>query len=166
VDHLRDVRLIIFDADGTLRRTTRKGLPCPNVPGEWELIPGVAEYLADLRRARPDLVFGIASDQGGVGLGYLSLDSARGMLEETARQAHGYQPPGPALQICPHAPREGCVCRKPAPKMLQRIAVYYFIGQERTLYVGDMESDRLAAERAGMQFEWAWEFFGWPRPDD
>jgi len=86
------------------------------------------------------------------------------MLEETARQALGYLPPAPAIQICPHAPRESCICRKPEPKMLQRIALYYFIGPERTLYVGDMESDRKAAESARVRFEWAWEFFGWPRP--
>src|SRR5215207_3304886 len=102
MEHLEDVRLIIFDADGTLRRTTVEGLPCPNRPSDWELIPGVAEYLAELRAARPDLVFGVASNQGGVGLGFLARDVAREMLDEMARQALGYALPAPAVQLCPH----------------------------------------------------------------
>lgn len=31
-------KLIIFDADGTLRRCTVPGQPCPNKDGEWELM--------------------------------------------------------------------------------------------------------------------------------
>ena len=72
------VRLYIFDADGTLRRTTVEGLPCPNRPGEWELIPGVRGRLAEIDWGRAR--FGVASNQGGVGLGYLSLAAARGLL--------------------------------------------------------------------------------------
>ncbi len=50
------------------------------------------------------------------------------------------------------------------PKMLQPIAVYYFMGPERAVDVGDQDKDQRAAERAGVRFEWARELFGWFRP--
>ena len=81
------VKLYVFDADGTLRRTTVPGLACPNRPGDWELIPGVRERLARFDWGPKGVSFGVASNQGGVGLGYLSFETARAMLVETARQA-------------------------------------------------------------------------------
>lgn len=63
-------KLIILDADGTLRRTTVPGLPCPNAPDEWELIPGVRERLAEIDWTTTH--FAIVSNQGGVALGYLT----------------------------------------------------------------------------------------------
>ena len=64
----RPIKLYIFDADGTLRRTTVEGLPCPNKPGDWELMPGVRGRLAEIARAASGggVHFGVASNQGGV----------------------------------------------------------------------------------------------------
>ena len=77
----RRIKLYVFDADGTLRRSTVPGLPCPNKPGEWELIPGVRERLARISWGEGGARFGVATNQGGVGLGYLTLGAARGLLE-------------------------------------------------------------------------------------
>jgi histidinol phosphatase-like enzyme len=74
----RPVKLYIFDADGTLRGCTVPGQPCPNRPGEWELLPGVRERLARIgwdERAGPH--FAVATNQGGVGLGYFTEREAR-----------------------------------------------------------------------------------------
>ena len=30
------------------------------------------------------------------------------------------------------------------------------------LFVGDSETDRIAAKNAGIDFCWAWDFFNWP----
>ena len=155
------VRLYIFDADGTLRRTTVEGLPCPNRPGEWELMPGVRERLAEIDWSRAR--FGVASNQGGVGLGYLSLAAARGLLEEMAAEAFGVTkaPPG-SVELCPHAPHLGCPCRKPNPGMLMRLMRRFGAGPDETLFVGDMDKDEGAARAAGTRFMWAHEFFGRP----
>ena len=155
------VRLYIFDADGTLRRTTVEGLPCPNRPGEWELIPGVRERLAEIDWGRAR--FGVASNQGGVGLGYLSLGAARRLLEEMVVEAFGVtEPPPGSVELCPHAPHAGCHCRKPGPEMLLRLMRRFGARPEETLFVGDMDKDEGAARGAGTRFMWAREFFGWP----
>ena len=65
--------------------------------------------------------------------------------------------------MCVHALEEGCTCRKPAPGMLHRILERTGVPAARALFVGDLETDREAARRAGMPFRWAHEFFGWRR---
>jgi D-glycero-D-manno-heptose 1,7-bisphosphate phosphatase len=158
-------RLIIFDADGTLRYCNVEGQPCPNRDGEWELYPGVAGKLSRFRWSGPGdgdgdgTGYGIASNQGGVGVGYFSLETAMGLLEDTFREAFGFPPEPGTVQICPHHPRSGCQCRKPNPLMLNRLMDLYGVTADRVLFVGDMEADREAAENAGCDFEWAWDFF-------
>jgi D-glycero-D-manno-heptose 1,7-bisphosphate phosphatase len=156
-------RLIVFDADGTLRRSTVWGQPCPNRPGEWELLPRVKEVLAEIPWGRPEVGgvgFGIASNQGGVGLGYLSEEMARQLIVDMVVEIFGEEPAEGTIQICPHRPDAGCECRKPGPLMLERLIERWKVPAEETLYVGDMESDRQAAENTGCHFEWAGEFFG------
>jgi len=156
-------KLYVFDADGTLRRSTVPGRPCPNDDSEWELIPGVRERLAEIVRGPGGASFGVASNQGGVGLGYLTLRKARAMLEETAAQAFGVRPAPPgSVEICPHAPHLKCPCRKPRPEMLLRLMRRFRAGPHETLFVGDLPTDEETAFNAETHFAWAHEFFGWP----
>jgi D-glycero-D-manno-heptose 1,7-bisphosphate phosphatase len=161
----RPIRLYIFDADGTLRRTTVAGLPCPNEPGQWELIPGVRERLARVDWSPASARFGIATNQGGIGLGYLTYEMAHALLVEMVRQAFGVEPPTGSIEICPHAPQEGCPCRKPRPGMLLKLMHRFRARRDETLFVGDMDRDEEAARRAGVRFLWAHEFFDWPARD-
>ncbi len=158
----RQFKLYVFDADGTLRRTTVPGLPCPNRPGEWELIPGVRERLSRIEWGEGGARFGVATNQGGVGLGYLTLAAARGLLVEMVVEAFGVEPPPGAIEICPHEPHWVFACRKPEPEMLLRLMRRFRAEPEETLYVGDMDKDEGAALAAGTRFMWAHEFFGWP----
>ncbi len=156
------IRLYVFDADGTLRRTTVPGLPCPNGPGEWELIPGVRERLARIEWGEGGARFGVATNQGGVGLGYMTLAAARSLVEEMVLAAFGVPAPPGSVEICPHAPHWGCGCRKPRPGMLLNLMRRFSVAPGETLYVGDMDRDEGAARAAGTRFMWAHEFFGWP----
>ena len=158
----RPIKLYIFDADGTLRRTTVEGQPCPNKPGEWELIPGVRERLSQIDWTRAG--FGVASNQGGVGTGYMSHEAAYHLLFDMAAAALGSAPPAGSIQMCPHAPHTNCPCRKPKPLMLRRLMHRFRATKGETLFVGDMERDEEAARGAGVRFLWAHEFFGWERP--
>jgi D-glycero-D-manno-heptose 1,7-bisphosphate phosphatase len=152
-------KLIIFDADGTLRRTTVAGQPCPNAPGEWVLMPGVKERLAAID---PSTKLGIASNQAGVALGFLSHSMAYQLLVDLCRILDLPQRRW-RIEYCPHHPRERCACRKPEPGMLDAIMLHYDVDDPaEVLYVGDLESDRECAARAGVPFMWAHTFFDWP----
>jgi len=152
--------LYIFDADGTLRRCTVLGQPCPNRPDEWELLPGVQKKLATIDWSSNR--FAIASNQGGVALGFLTLQAAADMLHETASAAMELCASGadPIIAICPHAHASRCACRKPAPGLISELMVLAATTAEETVFIGDQESDREAAERAGVRFAWAKDFFG------
>jgi HAD-hyrolase-like len=50
---------------------------------------------------------------------------------------------------CPHAPEDGCPCRKPATGLLERGAAAWGIDLERLWLIGDKASDVEAGWRAG-----------------
>lgn len=157
-----DYKLIIFDADGTLRRCTVEGQPCPNKPGEWELMPNVKETLARINWGSPHVggvAYGIASNQAGVALGYMTEEMAYRLLKDMTVEAFGGWPTTGTIQVCPHAPDANCACRKPKPLMLRRLMKSWMLPPSKALYVGDMESDKQAAKNAECHFMWASEFF-------
>lgn len=158
-------QLILFDADGTLRRTTVPGQVCPNKPGEWEVIPEAQAWFNRHGPFHPQggprsLRVGIASNQGGVGLGFLGFEVAHSMLRDLYQALTGHPAPAGSVLICPHRPVDECYCRKPSPGLLDEMCRFYAVERSRTLYVGDMESDQEAARRAFIDFVWAEEFFG------
>jgi histidinol-phosphate phosphatase family protein len=157
-------RLLLLDRDGTLNRSL--GHRPPNRPEEVELLPGVAARLH--RYATSGWRIVIVTNQGGVAFGY-----------QTEAQAHAtHQALLDALPatvdasyLCPHHP-EGtiphyaiaCPSRKPAPGAIQDALDRFQAQPQDCLFVGDQDSDRLAAKAAGIPFSWAWEFFGWEPP--
>lgn len=156
-------RLLIADADGTIRRCTIPGQPCPNKPNEWQLIPEARDWL---REVDWDYYYlGIASNQGGISLGYLNQDIAHQMLGEMVIQAIERFPPIGSLLICPSLDTTD-PDRKPNPGMLLKIMQKWRCSSYQTLMVGDMESDRQAADAAGVDFIWAWDLFGFQRGND
>lgn len=150
--------LIIFDADGTLRRCTVEGQPCPNRGGEWALIPGVQERLGQIDWGVTGL--GIASNQGGIAYGFLDERTAYLLLANMVRAATGRWAKAGSIRFCPHKAGDDCLCRKPRPGMLLAVMRLWNVAPSRTLFVGDMGSDRLAAEAAEVDFVWAADFFG------
>ena len=51
--------------------------------------------------------------------------------------------------VCPHAPDDGCTCRKPEPGLIRRAADALGVAPERCAVVGDIGSDVEAARAAG-----------------
>ncbi len=156
-------KLIIFDADGTLRYCTVEKQPCPNKEGEWALFPDVVRKLSSFNWVSPGedsgVGYGIASNQGGVGSGYFSENTAMSLLKDTFTEAFGFPPAEGTIQMCPHIPYSGCACRKPAPGMLNQLMNLYRVSPEEVLFVGDRDDDRNAASNAGCDFQWISEFF-------
>jgi FMN phosphatase YigB (HAD superfamily) len=56
--------------------------------------------------------------------------------------------------------------RKPEPGMLFQAMQIIKAYPGETVFVGDQEKDKEAAERAGCRFHWAWEYFGRPEPEN
>ena len=56
-----------------------------------------------------------------------------------------------AVFVCPHAPEDGCNCRKPEPGLLQQIGQRYGVALADIRAVGDSLNDVRAAAAAGCQ---------------
>jgi D-glycero-D-manno-heptose 1,7-bisphosphate phosphatase len=155
--------LYIFDKDGTL--VGGVGNRPANSPVEQEPLPGVVEKLAQLRNAGHALA--IATNQGGVAWGFISLSQAYRLAWDAAEKVGGMD----AVSVCPYDARargenarqqyaRPSRRRKPDPGMIIDLArrLGYDLGD--VAFVGDRESDRQAAEAAGVEFYWANDFFG------
>jgi D-glycero-D-manno-heptose 1,7-bisphosphate phosphatase len=136
-------RALFLDRDGTLMIDTGYARD----PASVELLPGVAAGLVEARALGFELV--VISNQSGVARGIISpeqLASVQARLEELLRSE------GVALddvRFCVHHPDDGCRCRKPAAGMLEDAAMARGIDLERSVMIGDRDSDVLAGRNAG-----------------
>lgn len=155
-----NAKLIIFDLDGTLVRGVN-GIEIPNRLSEQEFIPGVLERCEQLRADGVKLA--IASNQGGVAYGYCAYEQAELRVMEAAKDIGAEW-----WLMCPYHPygtvqhfRQDSISRKPNPGMPWELMSSSRIFALDTIFVGDMDSDRMAANNAGVAFQWAKDFFGW-----
>jgi histidinol-phosphate phosphatase family protein len=130
---------VLCDRDGTLV----VDVPYNGNPERVVPLPGVALGLARLRTAGVRLA--IVSNQSGVAQGLLTPSQ----VESVNRRVTELLGPFSAVFWCPHAPGDGCGCRKPAPGMVHRAARALGIPVERCALVGDTGADVEAARAAG-----------------
>ncbi len=94
----------------------------------------------------------IISNQGGIAKGiYSHLDVKKVhkyMLEEFKKEGITVD----EIYYCPHhSGITKCLCRKPAPLMIEKAIARFGIDPAQSYFVGDSERDMQAAERAGVK---------------
>jgi D-glycero-D-manno-heptose 1,7-bisphosphate phosphatase len=150
---MRHVSVLYLDIDGTVRKGKEELGRFVNTAADVEVYAEVPELLAGYKALEWRIV-GI-SNQGGIGLGYMSEQDCLEAMVETNRQC------GFAMDkiiYCAHKPEDDCECRKPKSAMIVRARDYLFqqFGEVaplfRSIFVGDMDVDRETAQRAGMPF--------------
>ena len=137
------LRLALLDRDGTI--IVEKGFP--KDPDEVELIPGSAAAIRRLRSLGLRAV--VVSNQSGIGRGFLTPDdvervNAR-LLELLAAEGTTLD----AIFYCPHAPGDGCACRKPQRTLPDRAAAAFGADLARSFFVGDKKDDVDAGRNVG-----------------
>jgi histidinol-phosphate phosphatase family protein len=130
---------VLLDRDGTLIHD----VPYNGDPRRVRPLPGVREALDRLRAAGVRLA--VVSNQSGVGRG---LIGEREVASVNRRVEELLGPLGPWF-VCPHAPEDGCDCRKPAPGLVLRAAERLGVPPERCVVIGDIGADVEAARAAG-----------------
>ena len=136
---------IFFDRDGTLIEE-RNYLSDPD---QVVLIPGAAEAVRLARGAGYLAV--VLTNQSGVGRGYFTLEdvervNAR-MGELLGREGARID----GIYVCPHAPEDGCDCRKPRTGLVERAVRELGIDVGASWVVGDKATDLELARNAGMR---------------
>jgi D-glycero-D-manno-heptose 1,7-bisphosphate phosphatase len=137
-------RAVLFDLDGTLVRAFPEGETTrgPRTRDEVEILPGTREALESLQHARYWII--VVTNQPGIARGDVDPLKHRGVRLLVQRDL-----PIIKTYLCPHD-GEWCVCRKNRPGLIIQAAVEHELDLSQCWLVGDRETDREAAIRAGI----------------
>jgi histidinol-phosphate phosphatase family protein len=140
---------VILDRDGVLNRRP----PRAQYVRSWEefqWLPGALDGLRLLKDAGYRII--VVSNQAGIARRAMTEGDLaaihQAMIEEAAAAGGKID----AIYYCPHDWHARCECRKPSPGMLFQAQHDLNFDLSRTVFVGDDERDREAAERAGSPF--------------
>ncbi len=137
-------KVVFFDRDGTFN-------PDPGYIGHPDLFgfyKGVPESLHALKKQ--GWLTALISNQSGVGRGLFSLQDLSSInikMQSDLAQANTRID---FIENCIHSPGENCNCRKPKPFLIQKVLKKLNIQASDCVFVGDRESDILAAKNAGI----------------
>ncbi len=116
---------------------------------DFSFIPGVFEALREF--AKMGYVLIIVTNQSGIGRGYYTLEDFMKLNEWMLKRFEEEGIEIAEVLFCPHAPDEGCECRKPAPGMILEGIKKHNIDPDSSWMIGDKPTDMEAAIRAGVK---------------
>jgi D-glycero-D-manno-heptose 1,7-bisphosphate phosphatase len=105
--------------------------------------------LAPLRKLQDRYLLVVASNQSGVGRGYLDTAMLETINREIIAQLGNAGVSIDGVYCCPHHPSAGCSCRKPAPGMLLRAAADWELDLTTSHMLGERPTDLEAGHAAG-----------------
>jgi D-glycero-D-manno-heptose 1,7-bisphosphate phosphatase len=157
------VPMLYLDLDGTVRQGKDDPLGrFVNGPEDVVVFPEAVEMMRRWKTGGGRII--AVSNQGGIALGIVTFAAVKAAMAETHRQCEQLFD---KICWCSHHPDAAhpemarCWCRKPAPGLLIEgsldVAAHFdeYYPPYMGLMVGDREEDRLCAERAGLDFQWA-----------
>ena len=138
--------IVFLDRDGTLNTRLPRYVTSP---AELELLPGVADAVAELNRSGARVV--VVTNQRGLATGELGaeqLDEVHHALRECLSRNGAWLD---GIFVCPHD-HGTCDCRKPARGLFeQALAAAPWADPARCAMVGDMVTDVEPAAAMGMR---------------
>jgi D-glycero-D-manno-heptose 1,7-bisphosphate phosphatase len=145
-------KAVYVDLDGTIR-TTLSGKVAPSDPHDQVVLPGRKERLQSLKK-QGYKIFAV-SNQGGIEKGHVTHDQVKACFAKLDHDlGYVFDDMVYASSMDPKHPM-----RKPNPGMIHGLAEKHGVDLTKSFMVGDMASDRTAAERAGIPFHHADDFF-------
>ena len=134
-------RLILLDRDGVLNVDRVNSV---RTVADLEVESGAIEGCRLLKDAGYPL--GVISNQSAVGRGWMSEADLDAVNAELDRRLGGVID---AWFVCPHAPDDGCRCRKPGTLLLEQAQAEFGFDPRLTWFVVDADRDVEAARRFG-----------------
>ena len=136
---------VFVDRDGVINERVENGFVLRWSDFHWR--PDALEAMRMLAAAQVPVV--VASNQSCVGRGLLTAPDLEDIMRRMESRLAANGSPLTAWYCCPHAPHDGCDCRKPRPGMLLRAARELSFDLPQSHMIGDTATDVEAAERAG-----------------
>lgn len=140
------MKLVILGRNGTLNVHREDFVKSDS---EWTPLPGALEAVARLNHAGWHVV--IASNQSGLGRGLFDVASLNAMHAKMHKMLAAVGGRVDAVFFCPHAPDEGCDCRKPKPGLFFQIGERYGVDLANVPTAGDSLRDLQAGAAAGCE---------------
>jgi D-glycero-D-manno-heptose 1,7-bisphosphate phosphatase len=140
------IRHVILDRDGVLNRERPSGWLSD--PGQWEWEAGVVEALGIW--SAQGIRISVVTNQSGIGRGAVSKAAVEGVHEWLRRELASFGVEVVDIFVCPHAPEEGCDCRKPKPGLVLQAVERSGVPAAQTLVIGDDLRDLDAGRAAGL----------------
>ncbi|PDT81478.1 HAD-IIIA family hydrolase [Sinorhizobium sp. BJ1] len=142
---MKHEKTVLVDRDGVLnRKPPRAHYVCSY--DQWEWLEGSKEALALLHRAGYRVI--VVSNQAGIARGAMTSTDLESIHQRMCAEAAAAGGKITAIYHCPHGWDDGCACRKPKPGMLYEAQREFDLDLTRTLFIGDDERDRQAADAA------------------
>ena len=135
---------ILLDRDGVLNEDRVDFVKSLD---ELVILPGTGHAIAALNDAGFTVL--VLSNQSCIGRGILTEDEVEAIHDELRQRLARYAATIDGFYICPHAPSDGCDCRKPAPGLLLQAAQEWGFDIAETWFVGDAARDVEAGRAAG-----------------
>ena len=93
----------------------------------------------------------LVTNQSAVGRGLILLKTAQDINQRLINLIREQGGQIDSVYMCPHAPEDGCSCRKPMPGLLLQAAKDLSLDLQRSWIIGDAWSDVQAGEAAGLR---------------
>lgn len=136
--------LVILDRDGVINHDSDAYIKSV---AEWIPVAGSIEAIARLCHA--GFRVAVASNQSGLARGLFTITELNSMHQKLRRLVSAQGGRLEVIAFCPHGPRTGCRCRKPAPGLLEEIADRLRCDLASAVFIGDSISDVKAARSVG-----------------
>ena len=136
-------KMVILDRDGVINHRQQEDATTVDA---WDPISGSIEAISRLKKA--GYLVTIASNHTGVSRGYYSEEDLQQMHNKMQRMLSSRGASVDGIFYCPHGPEDNCICRKPKPGLLHRIARRFDVDLSVTPLVGDNIGDIQAARIA------------------
>mgnify|MGYP001770210362 CR=1 FL=1 len=142
-------KAVFLDRDGVVNEVLTNRVHFVNKPEDFYLLDGVGEAVALLNRSGFQVF--VVTNQGGIGLGYMSEKMLHKIHDKMVREIGRKGGRITDIKYCPHAPKERCSCRKPNPKMILDLAEQYQVDLKKSYMIGDRDVDLIAGKKAGVR---------------
>ena len=133
-------KALFLDRDGTI-------IHDPGYLSKIEQIrfyDGVLEKIAFLKNIGFKIF--IITNQSGVGRGYFSEEKLNVIHDHLLKMMYDNQAGVDGIRYCPHAPEDGCACRKPSPEMVLSLSKEFDVDLQQSFFIGDKIQDVLTGK--------------------
>ncbi len=116
---------------------------------DFKFIDGVFDSLIYLQKLGYKLF--IITNQSGIARGYYSLEDFNTLTLWMLKEFKKNDIEISQVELCPHGPKDNCLCRKPKTGMINNILKNYKIDLENSWLIGDKISDIKCAKNANIK---------------